>query len=131
MRTDKSDTDLPTVLLVDDDREFLELISFALSMTGKCHILTAQNAEIAKKILEYEHTDLIVADYFMPGQNGVELLQDIKKMYPNIIRILLTGQPSDEVSSDAKNLAQVCQFMSKTMGSKEMIKTITKHLPEK
>lgn len=81
----------PAVLLVDDDRDSCSILSLALSETP-CEVLEANNTDEALKILEkHPNVFLVVADWCMPGRDGVCLLREVRTRYPWVERILLTG----------------------------------------
>ena len=54
-------------------------------------ILTAENGNKALKVLESAHVDLVVTDLNMPVMNGYDLLSHMKKKYPNIPVIVISG----------------------------------------
>ena len=78
------------ILVVDDDDRIRELVKEYLSDNGFI-VSTGNNAEEAKIKLVYFKFDLIVLDVMMPGQNGFELTEEIKKN-SNIPIILLTAK---------------------------------------
>ena len=54
-------------------------------------VLTASSAEEAMGLLAVNHIDLVVSDYLMPGVVGTELAKQIKKSYPQLPFVLLSG----------------------------------------
>lgn len=64
------------ILVVDDDSSVLKLIKSHLS--GQYDVATAISGKVAMKFLETKRTDLILLDYEMPGENGVEILNKIR-----------------------------------------------------
>jgi len=88
------------ILVVDDDNRIRDLLKDFLSENNYI-VSTAENAEQAKKKLEYFNFDIIILDVMMPGQNGYELTQDIKKKLKTPI-ILLTAK--GEVENRIKGL---------------------------
>ena len=66
------------ILIVDDDDRIRVLLKDYLSENNYI-ISTAENAEEAKKKLEYIKFDVLILDVMMPGQNGYELTKEIKK----------------------------------------------------
>ena len=66
------------ILIVDDDDRIRTLLKDYLS--SKNYIVSsAENAEEAKKKIEYLRYDIIILDVMMPGQDGYELTKEIKK----------------------------------------------------
>ena len=78
------------ILVVDDDDRIRNLLKDYLT-ENKYIVSTADNAEQAKVKLEYIKFDIIILDVMMPGQNGYELTQDIRKKNKVPI-ILLTAK---------------------------------------
>ena len=88
------------ILVVDDDDRIRDLLKDFLSENSYI-VSTAENAEQAKKKIENFKFDIIILDVMMPGQNGYELTQDIKKKLKVPI-ILLTAK--GEVENRIKGL---------------------------
>tara|TARA_B100000989_G_scaffold224568_1_gene171941 strand:+ start:2415 stop:3092 length:678 start_codon:yes stop_codon:yes gene_type:complete len=88
------------ILIVDDDDRIRDLLKDYLS-SNQYIISTAENAEQAKKKLDYLKFDILILDVMMPGQNGYDLTKEIKKKI-NIPIILLTAK--GEVENRIKGL---------------------------
>mgnify|MGYP001486666358 CR=1 FL=1 len=88
------------ILIVDDDDRIRSLLKDYLSENNYV-VSTAENADQAKKRLEYIKFDIIILDVMMPGQNGYELTKEIKKQIKVPI-ILLTAK--GEVENRIKGL---------------------------
>lgn len=78
------------VLLVDDEKEFVVTLAERLGMRG-IYTETAFDGEEALKKLQNYKPDVVVLDLMMPGISGLAVLEKIKKLYPEIAVILLTG----------------------------------------
>lgn len=81
------------VLLVDDDLFVLNSISRSL-YSEPYTLLTASSAEEGLALLQQQTCQVVVADYQMPGQCGLEFLAEVKQRYPDVVRIMLTGKGS-------------------------------------
>lgn len=92
----EKESQLPTILLVDDNCDFLKFLSESLSK--QYHILKASNGKQALSVLKKEDADLIISDVMMPEMDGLELCSSIKKdiRYSHIPIILLTAKASEE-----------------------------------
>ena len=88
------------ILIVDDDDRIRNLLKDFLSENNYI-VSTAENADQAKKRLEYIKYDIIILDVMMPGQNGYELTKEVKKKI-KIPIILLTAK--GEVENRIKGL---------------------------
>lgn len=92
----------PLILLVDDDLDILEFLSFSLSRNG-FEVLTAESGFSAIEIVKQNTPDIILLDMMMPGINGIEtckLLRENKNI-KNTIIIFLTAISDDSTQIDA------------------------------
>ena len=101
-----------TVLLVDDD-EMVRDGMCRLIEAGGFHCVTADHAAQALSMLPDCGAQVVVADYDMPGMDGVTMLREIATRFPSIVRILLTGRKDAEPAVRAINEAHAYRFLSK------------------
>ena len=87
------------VLIVDDAEDFADYTRKRLQLRG-IQAIVADSGEAALAILETERLDVAVLDVLMPGMNGVELLVEIKKQYPHLPVIMLTGHGTVETARE-------------------------------
>ncbi|MBD5781018.1 response regulator [Pelagicoccus sp. NFK12] len=102
------------LLLVDDDKTTRRLLGFVLERLGY-HVTEAQSAKEARAhihTLGFDHFDLVVSDYWMPGQNGLELLKYISVEDPTLSVMLMTSDGERQI---LENLIQIngCGFLQK------------------
>jgi len=90
-------------LLVDDEEEFLETLVKRLRKR-KVNAEGAGNGEEALMILGRNPVDVVVLDVRMPGMDGIEVLREIKKSYPLIEVVMLTGHASMEVAIEGMEI---------------------------
>src|SRR3990170_1951188 len=91
------------VLHVDDDSEFLAVAKQCLEEQGQLQVDTALSAEEALEKLRNSEYDAIIADYQMPGKNGLELLKELRQEGKNVPFILFTCKGKEEVAIEAVN----------------------------
>jgi len=91
------------VLLVDDETEFLDIMSERMEARGMT-VKTADSADQALNILEKESFDAIVMDFKMPGMDGIQALKNIKTRKPELQIILLTGYATVEKTVEAMKI---------------------------
>ncbi|HSN38765.1 MAG TPA: EAL domain-containing protein, partial [Burkholderiales bacterium] len=104
----------PAVLLVDDDDDMLVLLARALGQDGY-YILTANCAREAFDILSRHRVDMVISDQQMPGMSGVELLQRIKSLYPDTVRVMCSGLADFQTVTEAVNKGEIFRFLPKSM----------------
>jgi CheY-like chemotaxis protein len=103
-----------TVLFVDDDEIVLESLEEGL-LDESYHKLFAKSGQEALEILQREEVHVIVTDMCMPEMTGLELLRTIRKEYPNIIGIILTGYELDAELEKAVNHREVFRLVAKPL----------------
>ncbi len=95
---------IPTkVLLVDDEKDFVEMLSLRLQEAGE-KVSAAYSGKECLDILEKSSIDVVVLDIKMPGMDGMETLQEIRKRFPLVEVIMLTGHGSTETAVEGMRL---------------------------
>lgn len=91
------------VLIVDDEKDFVEMFSLRLEQQGE-KVSTSYSGIEALKVLEQGGIDVVMLDIRMPGMDGIETLKQIKKLYPIVEVIMLTGHGSTETAVEGMKL---------------------------
>lgn len=91
-----------TIYVVDDEKVAREGV--ALALQRQYRIETFESAEAVLEAVINEKPDLVLLDIGLPGMNGVEALQRIKEMYPEIIVIMITAFEDVETVVSAMKL---------------------------
>jgi DNA-binding NtrC family response regulator len=78
------------VLLVDDDDQFRNMLELMLDDYGFV-VITSCNGRDAMNILHQNEVDLVVLDIIMPEQEGIETIQQIKRLYPELKIVAISG----------------------------------------
>lgn len=99
------------ILYIDD--ELHNLSSFKASFRRQYEIYTATSAKEAIELLKAVEVNIIISDQRMPDITGVEFFKNIKKEYPDPIRILLTGYTDIEALADAINEGDIYRYVTK------------------
>jgi len=92
-----------TVLLVDDEKDFLEILLKRLRKR-KLNLLAVSSGEDAIRTVQENPVDVVLLDVRMAGMSGIETLREIKKMKPLIEVIMLTGHANVEVALEGMEL---------------------------
>ncbi len=79
------------ILIVDDEMDMLQLLKRSLEPDLNCKVETALSGEQALQLLERKIFDLVLADIKMPGMDGLELLELIKRENPDLTVVMMTG----------------------------------------
>ena len=109
-----------TVLIVDDEDNNLQLIKRTLR--GQYNILTAHNGVEALEIVKEfgDKISLIVSDQKMPIMEGTEFLKQVREMYRQIIKILLTGHVDTDIIISSINDCDLFQYILKPFEPDEL-----------
>ncbi len=120
-----------TILIVDDNDTFREYVITILDIHG-LNIIEAEDGEDAiEKCKQYEGPiDMLLTDVVMPGMNGKELSEKIRKLYPDIKILFMSGYSEDIlVHPDVYDiLNSEVNFLQKPFTSKDLIKKINMEL---
>src|SRR5690606_33540117 len=111
-----------SVLYVDDEEN--NLISFKATFRLKYTVYTALNGDQALQLVKEKPLDVIITDQRMPQMTGVELLEEIIKINPEPMRILLTGYADMSAVVDAVNKGKIFYYLSKPWSEEELTNTI-------
>ena len=105
-----------TLLLVDDEEEVGAALERLLRRDGY-RILRATSGQEGLAILAQNEVGVIISDQRMPGMTGVEFLTQVKELYPQTIRIILSGYADLDSVTAAINLGAIYKFFVKPWDS--------------
>ncbi len=114
-------------ILFVDDEEYL-LSSIERQLRDQFNIQTCSSAAEALDCIKKYNYSVIVADYHMPGMNGVEFLAKTKVIAPRTVRILFTGKADLNVAISAVNEGHVFKILSKPYSSEKLISVLRQAL---
>ena len=112
------------ILLVDDEPSILKALT-RIFRAESYEIVTAANGNDALARLKEAPTHVIVSDYMMPGMNGAALLKHVKGLYPDTIRIMLTGHADTGAVMGAINEGAVYKFILKPWNDDDLRVTVS------
>jgi len=95
---------LAKVLFVDDEVPFVEALTKRLTKRDLEIIPAYSGDEAMKKLVEQASTEVVILDVKMPGMDGIETLREIKKRFPLIEVIMLTGHATVESAIEGMKL---------------------------
>lgn len=118
----KNMDDKINILYVDDEEN--NLFSFKANFRIKYNVFTALSGQIALDLLKETAISVIITDQRMPEMTGVAFLEKVCELYPETIRILLTGYSDMSAVIDAVNKGKIFHYLSKPWNEKELDDTI-------
>ncbi len=128
--TDETESDLPSLLVVEDNKDLCELLK--LQLEDKYNVHVANNGvEGLKKILHY-HPDIVVTDQMMPEMSGLEMLEQVRKDFQisHIPVIILTAKNDEEAKIKAISMGANA-YITKPFSKEYLIARIEQLLTER
>jgi len=110
------------VLLVDDEKEFVETLAMRLETRG-LKVDIAETGEMAVEKVQKRSYDAILLDLAMPGMDGIETLKCLRKLNPDSQVILLTGQATVKKATEAMRLGAL-DLLEKPVDIKVLVEKI-------
>jgi len=107
------------MLLVDDELPILRSLQRLLRRQD-FPVITASSGAEALQLLKENEVAVVVSDYRMPEMNGVQLLDQVRELHPDTVRIILTGQADMEAVVGAVNRGAVYKFFTKPWQTQEL-----------
>lgn len=116
-----AEKEVPVILLVDDEEMILNSIKSFLAIETDYQLLSYTSPQKALQDLNaMERVDLIISDYLMPEMDGISFLSEVKKRFPLIPRILLTGYADKENAIKAINNVGLYQYIEKPWNNDDL-----------
>jgi DNA-binding NtrC family response regulator len=112
------------VLMVDDEEDFVKTLSERMQMRDLDSDV-ALDGEQALQRVEDDVPDVMVLDLKMPGIDGLEVLRRVKKAYPQIPVIILTGHGSEKDEAEARRLGAF-DYLQKPVDIEKLVKVLRK-----
>lgn len=92
------------VLLVDDEENFVRTLAERMAMRDAGATVALNGEEALQMVSAGEVPDVMVLDLRMPGIDGMEVLRRVKKAYPQVQVIVLTGHGTEKDEEEARRL---------------------------
>ena len=100
------------VLFVDDEVFILRALKRQFMDSGY-DIIMAGSGKEGLKILSERPVQVIISDYYMPGMNGIEFMDEVLKRWPETVRIMMSGSADQSVFNRALNCGLIHRFIPK------------------
>jgi len=122
-----------TALIVDDDKFLLDMYKKKFEASGMSTDLFTNSADVLVKLREGFTPDIIVLDIIMPGMDGLELLETIRKekLSPKSIVVMLTNESDSSRIEKAKSLGVAGYIVKATSIPSEVVEQVLKIAEEK
>jgi len=117
---------METILIVDDEKNYLVILEALLAPEGY-EIITEDDALNALRLIRETDLDLVITDMKMPGMDGMELLEEAKKIDPGLPVIIMTAYGTIEMAVEAMK-KRAYDYITKPFRNEELKLTIKKAL---
>ncbi|MBQ2519956.1 MAG: response regulator, partial [Paludibacteraceae bacterium] len=115
-----------TILWVDDEIDLLQ--PYIIYLTGKNYrVLTASNGEDALDTLTDTVPDIVFLDENMPGMNGLETLQEIKRLHPEVPVVMITKSEEEHIMEQAIG-EKIADYLIKPVNPSQILLCLKKHI---
>ena len=117
-----------TVLLIEDEVNIIEALSFILSRDG-WDVVTHSNGHYANEVITRREPDLVVLDVMLPGKSGFDILRDLRRdpRHQNRPVLMLTARGQSKDRDMAEQLG-VSKFMTKPFSNTEVLDAVNELL---
>ena len=108
-----------SILIVDDEPAVISALKRAL-IEEPLNVYTAKNGMEGLEVLKANKVKIVISDEKMPVMAGSEFLSRVKTMFPETVRIMLTGQANIEAAMKAVNSGEIYRFFTKPWNDVEL-----------
>ncbi len=110
-----------TIVIVDDEEMVLTSLNSFLALETDYTVKTFTSAKEALEFITKEPIDLVMSDYLMPEMDGISFLAEVKKLRPEVPRIILTGYADKENAIKAINTVGLFQYIEKPWDNDDIL----------
>lgn len=118
-------------MIVDDEEMVLQSLRSLLAFETEYEVITFQSPKAALKEFNKRPVDIVISDFLMPEMNGLNFLKEVKKIYPDIPRIIFTGYADKENAINAINEVGLFQYVEKPWDNENLKLVIRNGLQNK
>lgn len=115
-----AETPTPRVMIVDDEEMVATALRSFLELETSYRVLTFTSPDRALEALDSEPLNVVIADFMMPGMDGITFLRHLRERQPQATRILLTGYADKENAIRAINEAGLYYYLEKPWSNEHL-----------
>lgn len=119
----------PSILVVDDDVFFRTFCTDVLRQEGYA-VVAVGSAEEALTVLRADGAALLLADIYMPGMSGLELLESVKAAFPGVDLVIMTGHASYDTAIQAFKRG-AADYLRKPFAAQELVVVVEATLAQR
>jgi len=115
------------ILVIEDNLDLRDYLRLALETQGYA-VLTARNGQEALGYMNGHPVDVVLTDLFMPEMDGIETIAALRKLFPNVRVVAMSGRPGVDYLAVAKELG-VTQTLRKPFDIEELLAALKDAAP--
>ena len=120
------------ILVVDDDDSVVKSLTTLVALEAPQHEVAGYVSPlVALEAIRRRPIDLAISDYLMPDMDGVSFLKEVRRLYPAIQLIVLTGYADKESAIRAINEVRLYQYLEKPWNNDDLLRVIDSGLNER
>ncbi|MCH2171213.1 response regulator [Myxococcota bacterium] len=116
----------PAILVVDDEPRILSALQRSLRREGY-QLFTSESVQEALVLLSSRSFDLVVSDHKMPGMSGIQFLEEVARLQPDVPRLLITGW-TEEIPMEELRRVGACALITKPWDDARLKATLRRAL---
>ena len=109
------------IVIVDDEEMVLTSLKSFLNLETEYEVISFKNPLEALEYIKGSDIDLVVSDYLMPEMDGISFLGEVRKVRPEVPRIILTGYADKENAIKAINEVGLFQYIEKPWDNDDLL----------
>lgn len=106
------------ILVIDDDASYRMILREFIENKGHT-VLEADSADAGMDVFLKEKVDLVISDFMMPVKTGIDLLEELKRVNPKVLFIMVTGYPTPDKATEAMR-GGAYDFLTKPVDMKQL-----------
>ena len=118
---DHPQPDTGILVIVDDEEMVLTSLKSFLTLETEYDVMTFLSAQEALAFVRENEIDLVMSDYLMPEMDGISFLAEVRKIRPEVPRIILTGYADKENAIKAINDVGLYQYIEKPWSNDDLL----------
>jgi CheY-like chemotaxis protein len=107
-----------SILVIDDDAAILSVAELLLRRDGR-HVAVARDARAGLRALEREPFDLLIVDIFMPEMDGLETINEVRRLRPGLPVIVMSGYQFDAAAEQRPDFLHMATALGATTSLKK------------
>ena len=119
------------ILIIDDEEDMCGMMKLNLETTGEFEVSTAYTGENGIESVKTGNFDLIITDFYMPGMDGGEVIDEIRKLKPNLSILIFSIYHDDESTLAGSIKEKADGIISKPIDHNQLYLEIKKALNKK